>query len=146
MGQVHSGLTSLRSMFGEQFIAVMVPPWNRIDHRVVECLKGAGLSGLSTLGPRNQRCPVQDIKQINVHVDIVNWKQGRCFAGDAACIEQIVAHLSAKREGRVDSDEPTGIMSHHLVHDTGCWDFLDELFGFLACQPNARVLAAGQIF
>lgn len=146
MGQVHSGLTSLRTLFGEQFNAIMVPPWNRIDQRVVECLKGAGLNGLSTLGPRNQYCPVEGIKQVNVHVDIINWKQGRRFAGEAACIEQIVAHLSAKREGQVDSDEPTGIMSHHLVHDTGCWDFLDELFGFLACQSNAQVLAAGQIF
>ena len=145
MTQIRSGKTCLQALFGKQFVPVMVPPWNRIDRRVVERLPEQGLHGLSTLGPRNS-CPVSGLKQINVHLDIIDWKNGRRFAGEEACLEQLIAHLSAKREGRADPGEPTGIMSHHLVHDAGCWKFLDDLFGFLAAQPTARVLAGHSIF
>ena len=144
--QIVSGLKNLRDLFAEQFVPVMVPPWNRIDPRVVEGLKVAGLNGLSTLGPRTDEFPLVGLKQVNVHVDIINWKQGRCFAGEDACVEQIIRHLSAKREGRADVGEPTGIMSHHLVHDAGCWAFLDALFRVLQGRPEVRVLSAKEIF
>ncbi len=144
--QISSGLTDLTALFGAQLLPVLVPPWNRIDSRVVEGLKQAGLCGLSTLGPRKQRYAAEGLKQINVHVDIIDWKQGRCFVGESNSIEQIVAHFGAKREGRVDAEEPTGIMSHHLVHDAGCWSFLDDLFGFIRSQPAAQLFDARELF
>ncbi len=144
--QIQSGLSDLKALFGERLVPVLVPPWNRIDLRVVKRLEKAGLRGLSTLGPRKQSHADEGLKQVNVHVDIINWKQGRCFAGERNCMEQIVAHLSAKREGRADPDEPTGIMSHHLVHDAGSWAFLDEMFGFLVSQPGTCLLGARKIF
>ncbi len=146
LGQIQMGLADLAGLFGEQLVPVLVPPWNRIDSRVVEKLIDTDLRGLSTLGPRKQKNAAQGLKQVNVHVDIINWKQGRCFAGEKACIEQIIAHLSAKRAGLVDPDEPTGIMSHHLVHDAGCWAFLDELFGFLCSQSSTSLISARKIF
>jgi len=144
--EIVAGFNALEALFAEQFVPVMVPPWNRIAPELIKYLHAMGLRGLSTLGPRTGEFPVEGLKQVNVHVDIINWKQGRCFAGEAACIEQIVAHLSAKRQGGTDADEPTGIMSHHLVHDAGCWEFLDKLFGVLQGRPEARVLSAGEIF
>ncbi|MCP4010378.1 MAG: hypothetical protein GY726_12810 [Proteobacteria bacterium] len=146
LGQIQVGLGELEGLFGEQLVPVMVPPWNRIDSRVVEKLESTGLRGLSTLGPRKQQFAAQGLKQVNVHVDIINWKQGRCFAGENNCIEQIIAHLSAKRAGLADPGEPTGIMSHHLVHDAGCWAFLDELFGFLRNRSSTSLISAGKIF
>lgn len=146
MGQISTGLTALAALFGAQLLPVLVPPWNRIDLRVVDRLKLTGLCGLSTLGPRKHSYIAEGLKQINVHVDIIDWKQGRCFAGERNSIEQIVAHLGAKREGRADSDEPTGIMSHHLVHDAGCWSFLDDLFGFIQSQPAAHLFDARELF
>jgi len=94
-GQIQSGLSDLKGLFGEQLVPVLVPPWNRIDLRVVERLEKCGLRGLSTLGPRKQSFAAEGLKQVNVHVDIMNWKQGRCFAGEHHCIEQIIAHLGA---------------------------------------------------
>lgn len=146
LGQITLGLNELQALFSEQLLAVLVPPWNRIDLRLVERLEYAGLCGLSTLGARQCSHAAKGLQQINVHVDIINWKQGRCFTGEEHCIEQIIAHLSAKRENRADPDEPTGIMSHHLVHDAGCWKFLDDLFGFLRNRPDACVLDARKLF
>ncbi len=144
--QIRSGFIDLQDLFGEQLVPVMVPPWNRIDKRVVENLRMVGLRGLSTLGPREQKFAVEGLRQANVHVDIINWKQGRCFAGENNCIEQIITHLGAKRKGWVDPEEPTGIMSHHLVHDSECWGFLDELFDFLVNQSATCLTSARNIF
>jgi hypothetical protein len=143
--QISKGRSTLQSLFGEQFVGVMVPPWNRIDSRVVGRLPGIGLYGLSTLGPRDTAQP-SVLQQVNVHVDIINWREGCCFAGEQACTGQIVSHLSAKREGRADPAEPTGIMSHHLVHDAGCWAFLDQLFTYFKQQENIQIVSAEEVF
>lgn len=144
--QIESGKCGLHVIFGEQFIPVLVPPWNRIDARVVALLNKAGITGLSTLGPRKQYSPAKGLIEVNVHVDLINWKQGRSFAGAAACIEQIIKHLCAKREAHVDSDEPTGIMSHHLVQDAGCWDFLEQVFELLKSHESATIVDARSCF
>ena len=140
--QLHSGVLALKGLFAESFVPMLVPPWNRIDDQVVALLPELGLMGLSTLGPRPARQVVAGLTQLNVHVDIINWREGRCFAGEAACVEQILAHLQAKRSGDADSDEATGIMSHHLVHDQRCWEFLDVLFAFLVDSPDAKLVSA----
>ncbi len=144
--QISIGFERLRALFGEQFVPVMVPPWNRIDERVIAQLQEIGFTGLSTLGPRNGLEQEAELKLVNVHVDIINWTQGRCFAGVSACEAQIVAHLSAKREGCVDANEPTGIMSHHLVHDDGCRQFLADLFEYLGTHEDAILLDAKTVF
>lgn len=144
--QLLSGFARLETQFGEQFVPVMVPPWNRIDDRVIALLAAIGFYGLSSLGARKESQAIAGLKVVNVHVDIIDWKHGRCFAGQAACEAQIVAHLSAKREGRVDANEPTGIMSHHRVHDVGCQKFLAKLFDFLAAREAAIILDAKTVF
>lgn len=146
MAQLKTGIENLQSSFGGQFLPIMVPPWNRIDERVIARLKGIGFCGLSTLGPRKTSGMCAELIVVNVHVDIINWQQGRCFAGYEVCEAQIVAHLSAKRTGRVDAHEPTGIMSHHLVHDDGCQQFLASLFDFLGEHPAVALLDAKTVF
>jgi len=139
VAQLSHGCADLRDRFGAQFVPLMVPPWNRIDERVISCLTIAGLKGLSTLGPRSQAEPSPGLRQLNVHVDIIDWKGGRCFVGETACVEQIIAHLRAKREGRADITEATGVMTHHLVHDQGCRDFLAALFDFLNQREEVQL-------
>ena len=146
LAQLKTGFECLQHSFSEQFVPVMVPPWNRIDEGVVGLLKESGFSGLSTLGPRVNHASTAGLKVVNVHVDIINWQQGRCFAGYEACEAQIVAHLSAKREGSVDASEPTGIMSHHRVHDAGCSEFLTSLFAFFRQQDTVEMLDAKSMF
>lgn len=146
LSEINTGRLNLQALFPEQFVAVMVPPWNRIDARVVALLADSGLNGLSTLGPRKQKNPAAGLKQVNVHLDIIDWKNKRYFIGDDACIDQIVRHLRDKRTGQADPDEPTGIMSHHLVQDANCWQFLEELFDVLGNQPNTQMLDARSSF
>lgn len=146
LSEIRSSRRNLQQLFPEHFVPVMVPPWNRIDARVVNLLADTGLCGLSTLGPRTQSHPATGLKQINVHVDIIDWKNNRCFVGEEACVDQIIKHLQAKRNGQADPDEPTGIMSHHLVHNADCWQFLDNIFNALSTQTNTLMLDAASSF
>ena len=96
--------------------------------RNAAALAGAGYAGLSQYGPRRTASPAAGLRQVNTHVDLIGWRAGGGFAGEPAVLEAAVRHLAAKREGRADAAEPTGWLSHHLVHDEATWDFLERLF------------------
>ncbi|MCP5368246.1 MAG: polysaccharide deacetylase family protein [Hyphomicrobiales bacterium] len=124
-------------------LPVFVPPWNRVSETVVGVLARCGLRGLSALGPRPGRVTGGGLVQVNVHVDIMDWGAYR-FAGDEPVLDQVLAHLGARRRGEVDATEPTGVMTHHRVHDDGCWSFLSRLFA--ATGGGCRWLTAPEAF
>jgi len=127
LAELARGADVLARSFGSRFMAVLVPPWNRIADPIVARLPDAGFCGLSTLGPRKARCPVTGLTQCNTHVDVIAWRSGRAFIGVDAAVERVVAHLRSRREGGADSDEPTGVLTHHLDMDAAAWEFLVEL-------------------
>ncbi|MDE0044827.1 MAG: hypothetical protein OXU19_03045 [bacterium] len=135
----------LRTSFPSSLIEVMVPPWNRIDEAVLSILAGSGFLGLSILGPR-RGAREHGLVVNNVHIDIIDWKVGRRFAGDEACLEASVRHLEDRRHGVVDSSEATGLMTHHLVHDTACHAFIDRFVHTVARHPAGLWLSAGAVF
>ncbi|TCK04877.1 polysaccharide deacetylase family protein [Marinobacterium mangrovicola] len=141
--ELNQGQIKLAGLFGDLFLPVLVPPWNRLSQQVIESLPELGFIGLSTLGPRSLEQGI--LTEVNVHADLINWKAGRCFAGEARALGQIITHLQQRRLGEVDSREPTGVMTHHLVHDEGVWAFLPKLFD-LTRKAGARWCAAKEIF
>lgn len=135
----------LARTFGPRFHAVMVPPWNRIDDRVREALAAAGFHGLSALGPR-PAARHGALGLANVHIDILDWKGGRRFAGEEACLAAACRHLRARRLGRVDGGEATGLMTHHLAHDRDCLGFIDRFVATVRDHAAARWLGAADLF
>ncbi len=146
LDELSAGGKRMRALFGGRALAVLVPPWNRIDGAVARSLPGAGFRGLSTLGPRPERWGAPGLRQVDVHVDLVDWRGGRGFVGLSAALDQVLGHLAARRGGSADGDEPTGLMTHHLVHDAGCWDFVAEFLARTRARPSARWLTAGELF
>ena len=140
------GAARLRGMFGARFVPIIVPPWNRIDERVVQRLPGLGCIGLSTFGPRVAREPVAGLVQVNTHVDPIGWRTGRAFVGALACCERIVAHLEQRRCGAADPREPTGLLTHHLVFDDAAWRCVDELLARTLRHPAARWVPVADAF
>jgi hypothetical protein len=39
-----------------------------------------------------------------------------------------VRHLAERRTGGADGAEPTGWLTHHELHDSAAWNFLERLF------------------
>lgn len=134
------GRDRLAALFGDRFVPVMVPPWNRIGVGVEAVLPDLGFGGLSTFGPR----PAAGLGYLNTHVDIIDWRGDRGFAGEDACLDAAIAHLSSRRTGRCDPDEPTGLLTHHLVHDAVCWQFIDRFLTALQAHPAAAWMTAAE--
>jgi hypothetical protein len=128
---LQSGRERLAAAFGPRFRPVLVPPWNRLHPGWATRLPEAGLTGLSTLGPRQ---PVTGLTVVNVHADLIDWRQ-RQYAGDAAVATALARHLAARRLGGADAEEPTGVMSHHRVHDAALWAGAARLMALLAAHP-----------
>jgi hypothetical protein len=121
----------------------MVPPWNRIAPEVREALPGLGYRGLSTFRPRPAPSA---LIEINTHLDIVDWSGTRRFVGEERALGDVIRHLRARRLREADRDEPTGLLTHHLAHDEACWRFVGDFVTFTRACPQARWLAARDIF
>ena len=139
--EIASGLARAKEL--PRFVPAFVPPWNRGLDTIRPVLRDLGFAGVSTFGPR-ETTGAKPI-QVNTHVDIVDWRGGRGFVGMEPALDRLIGHLRDRRAGRADADEPTGILSHHLVHDDGCWAFLEELFRQTR-HAAARWLGAGEVF
>jgi hypothetical protein len=128
VADLRKGFSVLSSRFGNRFLPVVVPPWNRIADDVVATLNSLGFCGLSTFNARQTAEPYKGLLQVNTHVDVIDWRGSRGFVGEDVALGSMIAHLAARRTGAADSKEPTGILTHHLVHDGATTHFLDNLF------------------
>lgn len=144
--ELDRGRRLLSTAFGEQFIPVLVPPWNRIESRIYPTLASAGFSGISSIWARETACPVKGLLQVNTHLDPVNWHHERGFIGETIAIGQIHQHLSARRQVGGDIAEPTGILTHHLIQNDEVWAFCRTLFDTLNRHPATRWLNAREIW
>lgn len=122
------GRDVLARVFASRFVPVLVPPWNRIADDLLPALNGLGFTGLSRFGPRKRDVPSPGVREVNAHVDPIAWRRDRRFIGAASVVERLVSQLRARREHACDTDEPTGLLTHHLVFDAAAWEFLDALF------------------
>jgi peptidoglycan/xylan/chitin deacetylase (PgdA/CDA1 family) len=134
------GRMILENAFGTAFLAVLAPPWNRLDPCLLDRLPDCGFIGLSTSGRR--RAAVPGLVQVNVHVDVVDWPHSRPgdrrFVGEGSALAQLGALMSA--------DEPIGILTHHRHSDEAVWQFLARLLALLAGHPGAELHRAAELF
>jgi hypothetical protein len=116
----------------------LVPPWNRIAAALIPRLSDLGFAGLSTFTPRNAAEPAPGLWQINSHVDLIDWRNGRRFIGEVDAAARMAEVLGAQRLSATDPDEPTGLLSHHLVMPDEAWGFLSTLFALTNEHPGVR--------
>ncbi|MCJ8297541.1 MAG: polysaccharide deacetylase family protein [Pseudomonadales bacterium] len=127
-----AGQRLLQQTFVDQYLSILVPPWNRIAEELIPCLDNMGYQKLSVLG----KAKLAETKlHLNVHIDIINWRE-RQFAGEQLILRTITEHLRHKRLSG-NSPKPCGLMTHHLDHDQDCWNFLDKFFSF--CRDHSKV-------
>jgi hypothetical protein len=144
--ELQRGRERLAARFGDRFLPILVPPWNRAGEGLLPHLCSAGFVGLSRFGPRTAREAADGLPQVNAHVDPIAWRRDRRFIGDEAALARWVEHLRARREGDCDADEPTGLLTHHLAFDEPAWTFVDALLERTARHPACAWLDVGQAF
>ncbi len=149
LGELGTGWMALERLFGARALPVMVPPWNRIAPVLVPTLPEIGLRGLSTHGPRKRVEPVRGLRQVNTHLDPIDWRGGRGFLGEAAAIGTLTRSLAIRRQAGLESavgEEPTGLLTHHLVQDEAVWAFIDRLIARLRAHSGVRILTPREVF
>jgi hypothetical protein len=140
------GMQRMQELFGDSALPVLVPPWNRIDPALAGRLADLGIRGLSTYGPRAAETTDRGMVLVNTHVDIFDWHPEHRFLGIGGCLRLAIDHLAARREGRVDPGEPTGLLTHHLVHDEDAWSFLAMFLQRTSDHAAVRWMEARQLF
>ncbi len=126
---------------------VLVPPFNRIALRLVRRIAMLGYVGLSTNGDRRDTPQAPGITQVNAHIDVLAWDTPQpCFAGTERCLTDAIAHLRAKRLGKADSGEATGLMTHCWAHDEATWDFCQEFITRTTTHAAARWISTRTAF
>lgn len=132
----------LAMQFGDRFRPVLVPPWNRIAPAFASALPEVGFWGLSTY--RARRPFDAAINVVDTHLDIINWRGSRGYAGDEAVLRPLVEMLAARRAGGASPAPhsgfgagPIGLLTHHLDHDDGCWRFLAQFAELVSNHPAA---------
>ena len=118
----------LAAQAAKRFLPVLAPPWNRFKRALAARLPEAGLYGLSSHGPRDALEAAPGVRQVNTHVDIIDWRGTRGFVGEERALRMAIRHLASRRKGEVEAGEPTGWLTHHAVHDREAWLFLERLF------------------
>ncbi len=148
LAELARGRDLLRAARPGNLLPVLVPPWNRIAPAVAAAVPKLGFTGLSTAQPRKQRRDAAGLIRVNSHIDPVDWsdRNRRGFVGERTAVAAAVKHLSAKRLGKADPDEPTGLLTHHLVQDEACWRFLEAFLTTTTRHRATRWLDAAEAF
>ena len=145
LAELARGRQKLAGLFARQALPVLVPPWNRITDELLALLAGEGYCGLSTWGARPRPAP-DGLCHVNTHIDIIAWHAGRKFVGADAAVDRALRRLRDRRAGTADVDEPTGLLTHHLVMDEAAFDFVAEFLARTARHPSVRWRAAREMF
>jgi hypothetical protein len=145
LAELAAGWTRLGALFGKRAAPLLVPPWNRIEPSLLSGLPEIGFRLLSTFGPRRAAEPVPGLLQVNSHLDIIDWRRGRHFTGEAKALACLIEHLAGRRAGTMDDAEPTGLLTHHLAHDEDSWDFVAALLHRTRAHPALRWLAPASL-
>ena len=166
--ELSRGLDRLRQLLGPRALSLYVPPWNRISPTIAQLLPAAGYTGLSTFGKCRVLENASALIELNTHVDIIDWRGtrgGRDMAwlvGDLVSALRDIAPATASIDGsRTESSsspiadatsigahegEPLiGILTHHLVHDTAAWRFLEALFAATGAHPAVAWRRIGEL-
>jgi hypothetical protein len=134
LARASDGLGRLRAFAGARFCPVLAPPWNRVRSDLLDKLPAIGIRGLSMYGPGAKAEAAPGLRQVNTHVDIVAWREGKRFIGEEQAIGATLKIL--------EREEPVGLLTHHAVHDGATWSFLER---FLKTK-NIRWLSAAEVF
>ena len=121
----------IRSLGKGKVLPLLAPPWNRMRRELATRLPGIGIQGFSAYGQEEN---LPGLKQVNTHVDIVAWKDGKRFIGDDEAARLAMTYVA--------QDKPIGWLTHHAVHDEAAWNFLERLFAL----PGPRWVSAAELF
>jgi peptidoglycan/xylan/chitin deacetylase (PgdA/CDA1 family) len=134
-----AGKALLERAFGERFLPVLVPPWNRIDERCLNALCRLGFKAVSGFA-NDRRGAACGLVQVNARVDVIDWRNDRRIKSTARIEAEIRSLLAQPEVGSI------GLLSHHLDMTLDDLDRLAHVFGYLDTVGRCRWAGAPELF
>jgi hypothetical protein len=133
------GKAVMEQAFGERFLPVQVPPWNRIERPCLPIVDELGFVAVSTFADDSSATDF-GLAQVNTHVDLINWQAGRRMKPLADLLAEVDQLLGDPALGTL------GVMSHHLDMTPADLDVLEQLFHYLDSRERCRWAHPTQLF
>jgi hypothetical protein len=131
-----AGLRLAREACDGKLLPVFVPPWNRVAPELLPLLPGFGYRGLSSFSNRGARDGAPGLRQVDTHIDPIDWAGRRGLLPADTIIARLAAAISARLDDEADPDDPIGLLTHHLIHDESVWRFWEALLDRLRTHEN----------
>lgn len=125
------GKSVLEQAFGDRFLPVLVPPWNRIEAPCLGTLEALGFVAVSTFAQDTSAIDY-GLAQVNTHVDLIDWQGGRRMKPLADLLAEVDRLLADPTLGTL------GLMSHHLDMTPADLDVLEQFFSHLDSLEHCR--------
>lgn len=166
LAELSQGQARLKALFGSRFLPVVVPPWNRFASSLIPSLATHGFIGISG-GPSGfPNSGGTPLRQAHTTIDPIDWARRRNPTSHgigvrplAAIVDDILIPLEnalgpqipappfpQTAPPQIPMPPALGILTHHLVHETALWSFLDQLFLRLSRHPAVRFISASSLF
>ena len=142
LSEIERGNDLLHSIAPNHLKPIFVPPWNRIDDSLAHAITGSRFEAVSVFGRSH---PSKTYPQLNVNIDIIDWRHSRGFIGTEAAISKLICNLSYQRTQNTKDTEAIGLMTHHLAHDEDCWNFIQELLNLTLEHPSVRWVSVEEL-
>jgi hypothetical protein len=128
--QVRAGWKRLSALPGA--LQMYVPPWNDVHPELPAVMEDCSYIGWSAWGQTvGEAVP----RRVDAHLDLMRWKGGERFRGEARFLADLRRLLVLRR--RTQSwGAPIGLLTHHLVHDEPAWNFLRRFTAWSAARPD----------
>lgn len=139
LSELSEGYRRMSVLFGPRFLQALTPPWNRIAPDVARRRKDVGLVGLSAVGHADD-----DARNVaHIHFDPIAWHRGRKFIGTDVANAILTREIDRRLDG---SEEPIGLLTHHLVQNGETWAYVDQLLALLTDHRAAVWPSIEEIF
>lgn len=107
-----TGLAILNKTFGPRCLPVFVPPWHNCSESVLKRSASIGFSAISMNSPCLPLLKRLSIFEINIEVDVTNWRFGGRFIGIQSLANAIERSCHVRRLWDAEY-LPIGILTHH---------------------------------
>ncbi|MDC0074355.1 hypothetical protein OAK17_05850, partial [Alphaproteobacteria bacterium] len=127
--EIQKGLEINKETFGEKSLPVFVPPWNRVNNKILNQLINIGIIGFSGINStsflRQQFKSYNPLIIRNADIDIINWKSNKSFMGEELLLKSIISEIKVRIKNIHLRSEPICILSHHEIMKNESFKFIE---------------------
>jgi peptidoglycan/xylan/chitin deacetylase (PgdA/CDA1 family) len=128
---LYQGKQKMQEIFGEHFVPVFSPPWNRLAPATLRILQELNFQAVSVAGPLPRAVrSCGTMPNFKVQIDL-HTRKGKNGAADYDALVEELGTLLARRD-------PVGIMIHHQRMTRFAFEFMDELLNLLKNRARTR--------